>query len=117
MSRDYKPYLDDIRLACEKVIRYSNGMTLEQFLADERTFDAVMRNLAIIGEAVKQIPQDIRDRAPDVEWRKIARFRDVVIHHYFGIDEQIVWDVVQTKVPELLGSLETLRDDSPLEEP
>ena len=64
-----------------------------------------VRNLAIIGEAVKQLPQDFRDDHPHVEWQKIARFRDVVIHHYFAVDEQIVWDIVQNKVPELLDQL------------
>jgi uncharacterized protein with HEPN domain len=105
MSRDFRPFLDDIHRACEKVVRYTAGQTFEQFVADEKTFDAVLRNLAIIGEAVKQIPQEFRDQYPAVEWRKIARFRDLVIHHYFAVDEQIVWDIVQNKVPELLDQL------------
>src|SRR5690348_12926572 len=105
MSRDYRPFLDDIRRACEKVVRYAAGQTFEQFVADEKTFDAVLRNLAIIGEAVKQLPQEYRELHPTIEWRKIARFRDVVIHHYFAVDEQIVWDIVQNKVPELLDQL------------
>jgi uncharacterized protein with HEPN domain len=105
MSRDFRPFLDDIRRSCEKVLRYTAGMTFEEFVADEKTFDAVLRNLAIIGEAVKQVPQDFRDQHPDLEWRKIARFRDIVIHHYFAVDEQIVWDVVRNKVPELLDQL------------
>jgi uncharacterized protein with HEPN domain len=105
MSRDYRPFLDDIRRACEKTVRYSAGQTFEEFVADEKTFDAVLRNLAIIGEAVKQIPQEYRELHPTIEWRKIARFRDVVIHHYFAVDEQIVWDIVQNKVPELLDQL------------
>lgn len=108
MSRDYRPFLDDIRRSCEKVIRYTDGLTFEQFVADERTFDAVLRNLAIIGEAVKQIPQDVRQLCPTVEWRKIARFRDIAIHHYFGVDEQIVWDIVQNKVPDLLDQLQRM---------
>ena len=59
MSRDYRPFLEDIRRACEKVIRYTAGFTFEQLVADERTMDAALRNLTIIGEAVKQIPQDV----------------------------------------------------------
>src|SRR5947209_1428120 len=114
MSRDYRPFLDDIRHACEKVLRYTAGLTFEQFVADERTYDAVLRNLSIIGEAVKQVPQAFRDQYPDLEWRKIARFRDIVVHHYFAVDEQIVWDIVQNKAPELLVQLQQL---PPPEEP
>jgi uncharacterized protein with HEPN domain len=91
-------------------------MDLARFVGDEKTLDAVLRNLSIIGEAVKQIPQSYTDQRPDVEWRKIARFRDLVIHHYFAVDEQIVWDIVQNKIPELLNRLSSLdltADDPP----
>lgn len=113
MSRDYRPFLEDIRNAGEKVLRYTAGLTFEQFLADERTFDAVLHNLAIIGEAAKQVPQEFRDRCPEIEWRKIGRFRDVVIHHYFAVDEQIVWDIVETKLPELLDALKRVDPQDP----
>src|SRR5438067_12278052 len=102
MSPDYRLFLRDIRASCEKVSRYAAGLSFQEFVDDEKTFDAVMRNLAIIGEAAKQIPDAIRAQYPDVEWRKIARFRDIAIHHYIAVDEQIGWDIVQNKVPELL---------------
>lgn len=105
MSRNYLPFLTDIRLSCRRVARYTEGFDFAQFLADEKTYDAVLRHLAIIGEAVKQLPDDVRARYPAVEWRKIARFRDLVIHHYFAIDNQIVWDIVTHKVPELAAAL------------
>jgi uncharacterized protein with HEPN domain len=101
-SRDYLLYLDDIRESCEKVLRYAYGLTFDQFLRDEKTFDAVVRNLAVIGEAVKHIPPETRSRYPDVEWPKIAGLRDVVVHEYFGLDVDILWDVVQNHVPRLL---------------
>lgn len=99
MSRDLQLYLTDILVACEKVLRYTNGMTFEQFIADDRTFDAVIRNLQIIGEAVKNIPTNMRERSPEIEWRKIAGLRDILAHTYFQIENEIIWDVVQSKVP------------------
>lgn len=83
MSRDLQFYLTDILVACEKILHYTRGMNFEQFIADDRTFDAVIRNLQIIGEAVKNIPVDIRDRNSEIEWRKIARLRDILAHTYF----------------------------------
>lgn len=102
MLRDLQLYLSDILVAGKKVLRYTNGMNFEQFIADERTFDAVIRNLQIIGEAVKNIPVDVRDRNPEIEWRKIAGLRDILAHTYFQIENEIIWDVVQNKVSPLL---------------
>ncbi len=81
MSRDFRPFLADMERCCGRVLRYTVGLAFEEFIADDRTIDAVMRNLEIIGEAAKQIPQDFRDQHSDVEWRRIARFRDVAAHH------------------------------------
>ena len=85
MSRDYRPYLADMRRSCERIVKYADGFSYEQFLADERTYDAVLRHLIVIGEAIKQIPEQFREQHSQVEWRRIARFRDLVIHHYFAM--------------------------------
>lgn len=108
MSRDLRLYLEDIRDSCVKVIRYCEGLSFEQFLADDKTFDAVMRNLEITGEAVRHLPPEFRDDHHEIQWRAIAGFRDVAIHAYPTVDEEIVWDIVQHKVPELLGKIETI---------
>ncbi|GAB4446168.1 MAG: DUF86 domain-containing protein [Anaerolineae bacterium] len=101
MSRDYKLYLADILEAIRKIESYTQGLSLLEFNQDEMRVDAVMRNLEIIGEATKNIPAEVRQKYPAVEWRKIAGLRDVAIHTYFTIDLQIIWDVVQNKLPNL----------------
>ena len=108
MSRDLRLYLTDILIAGEKILRYTEGMNFENFVADDRTFDAVIRNLQIIGEAVKNIPNDVRELNPEMEWRKIAGLRDILAHAYFQIEDEIIWDVMQNKVPSLLGVVSQL---------
>lgn len=105
MSRNHLLFLDDIRASCERIIRHLGSMTQEDFLADEKTYDAVLRQLTIIGEAAKQIPQDARAIYPGVDWKGIGRFRDLVIHHYFGVDDKIVWNMASAEVPILLADL------------
>jgi uncharacterized protein with HEPN domain len=101
MPRDYKVYADDILEAIGKIKRYTSGVDREAFPQDEKTFDAVIRNLEVIGEAIKKMPEEVRAKHPSVEWKKIAGLRDIVIHEYFGIDVDIVWDIVQHKLPPL----------------
>lgn len=102
MSRDYEVFLEDILKSIEKIERYIMGFSDGcEFVDDEKTFDAVIRNLEIIGEAVKHIPDDVRNLSPETDWRKIAGLRDVLIHAYFGIDNEIVRDVVKNKLPDL----------------
>lgn len=98
MLRSTRLYLEDIVRSCAKVLRYTQGMTFEEFLADEKTYDAVIRNLQVLGEATKQIPQELRENYPSIEWRKIAGLRDIVAHAYFQIKDEIIWDVVTNKL-------------------
>jgi uncharacterized protein with HEPN domain len=106
VSRSLQLYLNDICTSCAKVQRYTLEMTLEDFVADDRSYDAVVRNLQIIGEAVKQIPADVRERYPAVEWRKIAGLRDILAHAYFSLENETLWDIVQNKIPELLEQIQ-----------
>lgn len=101
MPRDSRVYLEDILEASQKIRLYTEGFSFESFREDSRTADAVIRNLEIIGEAVKQIPEAIRARQPEIPWKKIAGLRDILIHAYFGIDFEMIWDVVTNKLPAL----------------
>ncbi len=107
MSRDEIMYLQDIAQSCEKILRFTAGLTQSDLMQDEKTYDAVVRNLEIIGEAAKHISEDLRRQLPDIEWRKAAGLRDMLAHAYFGIDDDILWDVVQNKVPHLGKAVRT----------
>lgn len=80
MSRDWALYLEDILLCCRKVRAFTEGMTFEQFKTDEKTYDAVVRNLEIIGQAAKNIPPSVQALMPEVDWRKPAGLRDIIAH-------------------------------------
>ncbi|MDT7909870.1 DUF86 domain-containing protein [Thermus sp.] len=108
MSRDPRLLLEDILLACDRIMAYTQGMDREAFGNDPRTVDAVLRNLTVIGEAVKRLPMAFRESHPQIAWRKIAGFRDVVVHDYFGVDIELVWDVVRSQVPHLKAQVEKI---------
>ncbi|HMU94379.1 MAG TPA: DUF86 domain-containing protein [Anaerolineales bacterium] len=111
MSRDESLYLADVQESCEKVLRFTKGMTYKDFVNDDLHFDAVLRNLEIIGEAVKNISEATRQKYPDVKWRKIAGFRDIVAHEYFGINDETVWDIVENEVPALLAVMKIMLEE------
>jgi len=110
MPRDYCLYLEDIIEAAEKVKNYTEGMDYDSFTADSKTVDAVIRNLGIIGEAVRNLPEEIKTRSgvEDLEWKKIITFRNIVIHQYFGVNLRVVWDIVQNKIQPLKESCQKL---------
>lgn len=101
MPRDYRLYLDDILQCIEKITDYVAGMDAEKFSADSKTVDAVVRNLEIIGEAARSLPDDVKDSAAMIEWRKIASLRNILVHEYFGVNAQLIWEITQTKLPPL----------------
>lgn len=108
MPRDSKVYLEDILEAIGKIRLYTAGISFEDFCEDSKTKDAVIRNLEIIGEAAKQIPEAFRERSREISWRKMAGLRDLLTHAYFGIDFELVWEVVTNKLPPLEASVSRL---------
>lgn len=103
-------YLDDMIEAVENVIEFSTGMERDEFFRDKKSRDATLRNLEILGEAAKKIPDHIRLLNPEIPWRRIAGLRDVLAHDYFGLDEGILWDVVVNEAPSLLEPLKGVRN-------
>ncbi len=100
-KRDQKLFLEDILEAMDRIENYTESMSYDDFVEDRKTIDAVVRNLEIIGEAVKNLSDEIKREYPGINWKGIAGMRDKLIHGYFGVDPQIVWETTQTRVPEL----------------
>ena len=100
-ERDWTLFLKDIQTHSRRIISYTKDISQKDFFKDVKTYDAVMRNLQIIGEAIKHLPADVRREYKSIDWKKAAGLRDIVVHEYFGINEDIIWDVIRNKVPEL----------------
>lgn len=101
-------FLTDIIFGIEKIKAYVGAMTYEDFVRDEKTADAVMHKLEIIGEATKNLPAKLRKHYREVPWTDMAGLRDKIAHFYFGIDYKVVWDVVKNKLPAIKTHLESI---------
>lgn len=107
-KRKYKLFLNDILTSSNKILYLIKNKTLEDFVQDWVVVDATIRNLEIIGEAVKNLPLELKQKYPKIEWRKIAGLRDILIHEYFGIKHNILWDIVKKKIPRLKKQIENI---------
>lgn len=108
MPREYEDYLRDLLDAIEKIQNFIKGLDFEGFKKDDKTKFAVIRALEIIGEATKHISEEFRSKYPEVPWKDMAGMRDVLIHDYFGIDEETVWRTVEERIPQLRPSIEKI---------
>ena len=106
-KRDDDLLISDMIECCEKIFDYIKGMDFEKFIDDSKTVDAVIRNFEVLGEASRFISTEVKSENPLVEWRKISDFRNVLIHDYFGINYQIMWEII---INELRMQFEILRN-------
>ena len=114
MPRDYRLYLDDILESIDTIFQHIGPMNFEEFSADRKTVDAVVRNMEIIGEAARHLPDEIRKLAPEIEWKKIVSLRNILAHEYFNITKEIIWDIVHSKIPSLKDACSRLMADGTL---
>jgi uncharacterized protein with HEPN domain len=106
MSREWRLYLEDIVESISRIRLYTADTDRQGIETDLRTLDAVLRNLEILGEAAKHLPNQVREQMPNIEWPKICGMRDWLAHVYFQVNIDIVWDVLQNKLPELERSVQ-----------
>ncbi len=110
-KRDWSLFLKDIHASSKKIILYTKDISLHDLLKDQKTYDAVMRNLQIIGEAIKHLPAEIRAQYKNIDWKKAAGLRDIVVHEYFCINRDIIWDVIKNKIPEIEKEVKKILKD------
>lgn len=113
MSREWQLYVADMKACCQRVSEYTAALSREEFLSRRLVYDATLRNIELLGEAARNIPADARALAPGIPWRRIVAVRNVLIHGYLGIDDDIIWDIVRNENEKLLAALEKLEAENP----
>lgn len=113
MSREWRLYVADMKACCQRVVEYTAGLSREEFQNRRLVYDATLRNLELLGEAARHVPEEGRALAPEIPWRRIIGMRNVLIHGYLGIDDDIIWDIVRNEIEPLLLALEKLEAADP----
>lgn len=111
MKREVGDYIEDIIGALNKSMKFVEGMEYEDFFRDDKTEFAEIRAIEVIGEAVKNIPEDVKKEYPEIPWREMAGMRDKLIHEYFGVDLRRVWKTVKEEIPPLKPLFEKMLKD------
>jgi uncharacterized protein with HEPN domain len=107
-ERSYKMYLEDIILSMKRIEEYIHGLTFQEFKKDYKTVDAVIRNFEIIGEAAKNLPEEIKTQHPEVPWSEMYLLRNRISHEYFGVDYEIIWDIAINYLPDNRSQIEEI---------
>lgn len=110
MRRVYLDYLQDMLENAKRAIQFAAGMNYETFAKDDKTIYAVIRAVEIIGEAAVNIPEDVRSKYPDIPWRDIKGMRNKLVHQYFGVNMEVVWQTIHEDLPMIIGVLEKIID-------
>ncbi len=111
MKRTYRDYILDILSSIQEIDDFTESMNFEEFINDRKTVNAVIRSLEVMGEAVKKIPSEIRNKYPEIPWKYIAGMRDKLIHEYHGVDLEIVWEVIEKEIPPLKPRFEKILEE------
>lgn len=104
-ERDWQLYISDMQRAGTKVLTFTQGLTQSDFVSDPLVYDATLRNLELIGEAARNVPNEVREAHPEIQWRLVIATRNQLIHGYLGLDDDIVWSIIRDDVPLLLSEL------------
>lgn len=108
MKRNYLLFLEDISQRIQKIDLYTQGMSFEDFIKDDKTVSACIREIEVIGEATKQIPSEITEQFDQLPWSLMAKMRDKLIHWYFEVDEEIIWNVAKNKLPSIKTQIDAI---------
>lgn len=109
--KNIKLFFNDILKSIEKIETYTQDINYDQFLKDEKTKDAVVRNLEVIGEAAKNIPSNFKEKYPNTNWKAVSGMRDKLIHQYFGVSFLIVWETITNDLPPLKAEIKKILDE------
>ena len=109
-ARSWRLYIQDMIEFGGKVLSYTDGLDQDTFIAETLVYDATLRNLELIGEAATHIPSEVREAHPEIQWRRIIATRNRLAHGYSGIDDDVIWNIIQGDVPKLLPALRKLLD-------
>ncbi|MDE2903792.1 MAG: DUF86 domain-containing protein [Chloroflexota bacterium] len=109
-TRSWRLYVEDMIEFGGRVLTYTNGMDQATFIAEQLAYDATLRNIELIGVAAMHVPGTVREAHPEIEWRSIVGARNRLAHAYLGIDDDVVWDIIQTDIPRMLLKLQRLLD-------
>ncbi len=108
-AREWRFYIEDMITFCQRVQSFTQGITREEFVNEPMRYDATVRNIELIGEAATHVPSNIRQAAQNIPWRMVIAARNQLIHGYAGIDNDILWSMIETDIPALLSALLEMR--------